>query len=107
MPLEIVTVGLDLGRMCPRFTHVVDGTVQANIHQLHERLFALTKTAAMPHLHPSASRPSRPSTKRMRLTDPDSFAVLEPIHDGYRNWLKKDYVVTPEELMLDRTQLVG
>lgn len=43
----------------------------------------------------------------MRLTDPDSFAVLEPIHDGYRNWLKKDYVVTPEELMLDRTQLVG
>lgn len=45
--------------MCPRFMHVVDGTVQANIHQLHERLFALTKTAAMPHLHPSAFRPLR------------------------------------------------
>ncbi|WCL54327.1 catalase/peroxidase HPI [Gimibacter soli] len=40
-------------------------------------------------------------------TDADSFDVLEPIHDGYRNWLKKDYAVSPEELMLDRTQLMG
>ncbi|TNF03010.1 MAG: catalase-peroxidase, partial [Sphingomonadales bacterium] len=40
-------------------------------------------------------------------TDAASFDVLEPIHDGYRNWLKKDYVVKPEELMLDRTQLMG
>ncbi len=41
------------------------------------------------------------------MTDVDSFAWLEPIHDGYRNWVKRDYVVTPEELMLDRTQLMG
>jgi catalase-peroxidase len=41
------------------------------------------------------------------MTDAESFAELEPIHDGYRNWLKKDYVVTPEELLLDRTQLMG
>jgi len=41
------------------------------------------------------------------MTDEESFDVLEPIHDGYRNWLKKDYVVQPEELMLDRTQLMG
>jgi catalase-peroxidase len=41
------------------------------------------------------------------MTDASSFAVLEPIHDGYRNWLKKDYVVSAEELMLDRTQLTG
>ena len=40
-------------------------------------------------------------------TDVESFAVLEPIHDGYRNWLKKDYVVSAEELLLDRTQLMG
>ena len=40
------------------------------------------------------------------MTDADSFEVLEPIHDGYRNWLKKDYAVSPEELMLDRTQLM-
>ncbi|MBB4955211.1 catalase-peroxidase [Agrobacterium vitis] len=40
-------------------------------------------------------------------TDADSFSVLEPIHDGYRNWLKKDYAVSAEELMLDRTQLLG
>ena len=41
------------------------------------------------------------------MTDVDSFAVLEPLHDGYRNWLKKDYAVKPEELLLDRTQLMG
>ena len=41
------------------------------------------------------------------MTDADSFNSLEPLADGYRNWLKKDYVVTPEELMLDRTQLMG
>ncbi|MFY9974882.1 MAG: catalase/peroxidase HPI [Chromatiaceae bacterium] len=40
-------------------------------------------------------------------TDAESFAPLEPIHDGYRNWLKKDYAVSAEELMLDRTQLMG
>ena len=41
------------------------------------------------------------------MTDVEGFAVLEPIHDAYRNWLKKDYVVPAEELMLDRTQLMG
>lgn len=41
------------------------------------------------------------------MTDAESFEVLEPLHDGYRNWVKKDYVVTPEEMMLDRTQLMG
>ncbi|MFD0846898.1 catalase/peroxidase HPI [Sphingosinicella xenopeptidilytica] len=40
-------------------------------------------------------------------TDAESFAPLEPIHDGYRNWLKQDYAVKPAELMLDRTQLMG
>ncbi len=41
------------------------------------------------------------------MTDAESFAVLEPIHDGYRNWLKEDYAVSAEELLLDRTQLMG
>ena len=41
------------------------------------------------------------------MTDADSFDVLEPLADGYRNWLKKDYVVSAEEMMLDRTQLMG
>lgn len=41
------------------------------------------------------------------MTDVESFAVLEPLHDGYRNWLKKNYTVKPEELLLDRTQLMG
>jgi len=41
------------------------------------------------------------------MTHPESFDVLEPVHDGFRNWLKKDYVVSAEELMLDRAQLMG
>ncbi|PKP07856.1 MAG: catalase-peroxidase, partial [Bacteroidetes bacterium HGW-Bacteroidetes-3] len=41
------------------------------------------------------------------MTDAASFEPLEPLADGYRNWLKKDYIVSPEELMLDRTQLMG
>ncbi|MBE0482950.1 MAG: catalase/peroxidase HPI [Bacterioplanes sp.] len=41
------------------------------------------------------------------MTDAESFDVLEPLHDGFRNWVKKDYVVTPEEMLLDRAQLMG
>ncbi|MDP2085081.1 MAG: catalase/peroxidase HPI [Gemmobacter sp.] len=41
------------------------------------------------------------------MTDAASFAVLEPLADGFRNWLKKDYAVSPEELLLDRAQLMG
>ena len=41
------------------------------------------------------------------MTDAESFAPLEPLADGFRNWQKKDYVVSPEELMLDRAQLMG
>nr|WP_319947601.1 catalase/peroxidase HPI [uncultured Shimia sp.] len=41
------------------------------------------------------------------MTDAASFEVLEPLADGFRNWLKQDYAVTPEELMLDRAQLMG
>jgi len=41
------------------------------------------------------------------MTDQESFEVLEPLHDGYRNWLKEDYVVSAEEMLLDRTQLMG
>ena len=40
-------------------------------------------------------------------TDIDSFEPLEPIHDGFRNWQMKDYLVSPEELLLDRAQLLG
>ena len=41
------------------------------------------------------------------MTDVESFEVLEPLADGFRNWLKKDYSVTAEELLLDRAQLMG
>ena len=40
-------------------------------------------------------------------TDAESFDALEPLADGYRNWMKKPYAVTAEEMMLDRTQLLG
>ncbi|SIR40766.1 catalase-peroxidase [Rhizobium sp. RU20A] len=40
-------------------------------------------------------------------TDAESFSYLEPAADGFRNFQKKDYVVTPEEMLLDRAQLLG
>jgi catalase-peroxidase len=40
-------------------------------------------------------------------TDAESFEPLEPLHDGFRNWVKKDYVVSPEEMLLDRAQLMN
>ena len=40
-------------------------------------------------------------------TDADSFAVLEPVSDGFRNFLLKNYTVSPEEMMLDKAQLLG
>jgi catalase-peroxidase len=44
---------------------------------------------------------------RQEMTDVDAFDVLEPVHDAFRNWVKRDYAVTPEEMMLDRAQLMG
>ncbi len=41
------------------------------------------------------------------MTDAASFSVLEPIADGFRNYQKEKYAVGPEELMLDRAQLLG
>ena len=57
----------------------------------------------------SASVPFAPGRgdATQEQTDVESFAVLEPTHDAFRNYLKKDYAVTAEELMLDRAQLMG
>lgn len=47
------------------------------------------------------------SDARQDQTDIESFEALEPVADGFRNWLKQDYTVKPEELLLDRAQLLG
>ena len=43
----------------------------------------------------------------LEQTDPDSFDVLEPEADGFRNYSKNDYTVSPEEMMLNKSQLLG
>ncbi|MEM6926372.1 MAG: peroxidase family protein, partial [Myxococcota bacterium] len=40
-------------------------------------------------------------------TDADSFSVLEPLADGFRNYQQENYAVSPEELLVDRSQLMG
>ena len=42
-----------------------------------------------------------------KMTDVNSFKTLEPLADGYRNWIKKEYSTNAEEMMLDKTQLLG
>lgn len=41
------------------------------------------------------------------MTDADSFAVLEPVADGFRNWQKQPFAVSAEEMLVDRAQLLG
>jgi catalase-peroxidase len=41
------------------------------------------------------------------MTDVESFEVLEPLSDAFRNYVKSKYIVQPEELMLDKAQLLG
>ncbi len=41
------------------------------------------------------------------MTDVDSFSVLEPLADGFRNYQKQDFKVSPEEMLLDKSQLLG
>jgi len=50
--------------------------------------------------------PGRGDTSQAQ-TDVASFEALEPLADGFRNWLKKDFSVKPEELLLDQSQLLG
>ncbi len=40
-------------------------------------------------------------------TDIESFGVLEPLADGFRNYQKQDFAVSPEEMLLDKAQLLG
>lgn len=40
-------------------------------------------------------------------TDSDSFAVMEPVSCGFRNYLKANFAISPEEMMLDKAQLLG
>jgi catalase-peroxidase len=43
----------------------------------------------------------------MEQTDVNSFEVLEPVADGFRNYLEKNFAISPEEMMLDKAQLLG
>jgi catalase-peroxidase len=50
--------------------------------------------------------PGRGDAKQEQ-TDTESFAVLEPRHDGYRNWSTREFASWSQDMMLDRTQLMG
>ncbi|MEM7694083.1 MAG: catalase/peroxidase HPI [Pseudomonadota bacterium] len=41
------------------------------------------------------------------MTDADSFAVLEPVADGFRNYQKREYTLSSEELLVDKAHLLG
>lgn len=89
--------------------------IQAHFHQKISMadLIVLAGTAAVERAAHNAgvavSVPFAPGRgdATQEMTDIESFEYLEPLHDAYRNWLKDNYVVTPEEMMLDRTQLMG
>ena len=47
------------------------------------------------------------ATRLEEWTDEESFEVMEPAADGFRNYLKTKHSVRTEELLLDRAQLLG
>jgi catalase-peroxidase len=48
-----------------------------------------------------------PGDASQAQTDVESFEVLEPVADGFRNYQKTDFSVSPEEMLLDKAQLLG
>ena len=67
----------------------------------------IEKAAEAAGIHVTAPFAAGRGDATQEQTDADSFAVLEPVADGYRNWQKQHFTVKPEELLLDRTQLMG
>ena len=79
---------------------VADAIVLAGNVGIEMAIKAAGKSAAVPF---AAGRGDATQDQ----TDVASFDVLEPVADGFRNWQKQEYAVSPEEMMLDRAQLMG
>jgi len=79
---------------------VADAIVLAGNVGIEMAIKAAGKSAAVPF---AAGRGDATQDR----TDVASFDVLEPVADGFRNWQKQEYAVSPEEMMLDRAQLMG
>ncbi|REH37804.1 catalase-peroxidase [Paraperlucidibaca baekdonensis] len=79
---------------------VADVIVLAGNYGIEQAAHATNVTVQVPF---SAGR----GDATVEMTDAESFEPLEPVHDGFRNWLKDDFAVSAEELLLDRAQLMG
>ena len=79
---------------------VADAIVLAGNVGIEMAIKAAGKSAAVPF---AAGRGDATQDR----TDVASFDVLEPVADGFRNWQKQEYAVSPEEMMLDRAHLMG
>ena len=81
-------------------TSVADVIVLGGNVGLEQAIKAAGSTATVPFI------PGRGDASAEQ-TDAESFGVLEPLADGFRNYQKRDYAVSAEEMMLDRAQLLG
>jgi catalase-peroxidase len=79
---------------------LADVIVQAGNVGLEQAIEATGQTMEVPFT------PGRGDATQAQ-TDIESFTVLEPLADGFRNWQKKDYIAKPEEMLLDRAQLMN
>jgi catalase-peroxidase len=107
-PKELARVLETLGAIAQTFNQTRQDKVRISLADL----IVLAGSAAIEqaaskagHAVSVAFAPGRTDATQAQ-TDLESFSVLEPIADGFRNYLKKDYTVSAEELLLDKAQLL-
>jgi catalase-peroxidase len=108
-PTQLAKVLRQLEAVQSAFNAAQSGNKQVSLPDLIVLGGVAASEAAAPRAGHSVSVPFTPgrSDASQEQTDVDSFAPLEPIADGFRNYLKKQYSVSAEELLVDKAQLLN
>ena len=97
--LEGIQAGFNAGQSDGKQVSLADLIVLGGCAAVELAAQAAGQTVTVPFT------PGRTDTTQDQ-TDVESFAVLEPTADGFRNYLKSDYTISAEELLVDRAQLL-
>jgi len=107
-PAQLKTVLLTLERIQKEFNSKQSGRKKVSLADLIVLAGCAAVEKAAKNAGHDATVPFKPGRMdaSQEQTDMESFAVLEPVADGFRNYLKGKYAVSAEELLVDRAQLL-